>query len=44
LLLVSQHLERMNATTVAVEAGHLPLLSHPHEVADLILAAGGRRK
>jgi pimeloyl-ACP methyl ester carboxylesterase len=30
---------RMNATTVEVEAGHLSLVSHPREIADLILAA-----
>jgi pimeloyl-ACP methyl ester carboxylesterase len=36
--------KRMNATTVEVEAGHLSLVSHPKEVADLILAAAGRKK
>src|ERR1700694_1429757 len=35
--------KRMNATTVEVDAGHLSLVSHPKEVADLILAAAGRR-
>jgi pimeloyl-ACP methyl ester carboxylesterase len=35
---------RMKATTVELEAGHLSLVSHPQEVADLILAAAGRRK
>jgi pimeloyl-ACP methyl ester carboxylesterase len=35
--------KRMNATTVELEAGHLSLVSHPKEVADLILAAAGRR-
>jgi pimeloyl-ACP methyl ester carboxylesterase len=35
--------KRMNATTVEVDAGHLSLVSHPKEIADLILAAAGRR-
>jgi pimeloyl-ACP methyl ester carboxylesterase len=36
--------KRMNATTVELEAGHLSLVSHPKEVADLILAAArGKR-
>jgi pimeloyl-ACP methyl ester carboxylesterase len=35
--------KRMNATTVELEAGHLSLVSHPKEVADLILAAAGHR-
>src|SRR6267378_3612603 len=30
---------RMKATTVELEAGHLSLVSHPQEIADLILAA-----
>ena len=34
--------KRMNATTVELEAGHLSLVSHPREIADLILAAAGR--
>jgi pimeloyl-ACP methyl ester carboxylesterase len=34
--------KRMNATTVELDAGHLSLVSHPKEVADLILAAAGR--
>src|ERR1700720_2991400 len=34
--------KRMNATTVELEAGHLSLVSHPKEIADLILAAAGR--
>lgn len=33
---------RMQATTVELEAGHLSLVSHPHEIADMILAAAGR--
>jgi hypothetical protein len=32
----------MKATTVEVDAGHLFLVSHPQEIADLILAAAGR--
>ena len=36
--------KRMNATTVEVEAGHLSLVSHPKEIANLILTAAGRRK
>jgi pimeloyl-ACP methyl ester carboxylesterase len=38
--------KRMNATTVELEAGHLSLVSHPKEIADLILilAAARRRK
>jgi len=30
---------RMGATTVELAAGHLSILSHPHEITDLILAA-----
>lgn len=33
---------RMRATTVELAAGHLSLLSHPAEVAELILQAAGR--
>jgi len=36
--------KRMNATTVGLNAGHLSLVSHPQEIADLILAAAGRKK
>jgi pimeloyl-ACP methyl ester carboxylesterase len=36
--------KRMNATTIEVEAGHLSLVSHPKEIAKLILAAAGRGK
>jgi pimeloyl-ACP methyl ester carboxylesterase len=36
--------KRMNATTVELDAGHLSLVSHPRQVADLILAAAGRKK
>src|SRR4029077_4427986 len=32
----------MKATTVELESGHLSLVSHPQEIADLILAAAGR--
>ena len=35
--------KRMKATTVELDAGHLSLVSHPREVADLILAAAGRK-
>jgi pimeloyl-ACP methyl ester carboxylesterase len=34
--------KRMKATTVEVDAGHLSLVSHPQEIADLVLAAAGR--
>jgi hypothetical protein len=34
----------MNATTVELKAGHLSLVSHPREVADLILVAAGLKK
>ncbi len=36
--------KRMNATTVELNAGHLSLVSQPKEIADLILAAAGRRE
>ena len=36
--------KRMNATTVELDAGHLSLVSHPKEVADLILAAARRKE
>jgi pimeloyl-ACP methyl ester carboxylesterase len=35
---------RMKAQTVELDAGHLSLVSHPREIADLILAAAGRGK
>jgi pimeloyl-ACP methyl ester carboxylesterase len=35
--------ERMNATTVTVDAGHLSLVSHPRQIADLILQAAGQK-
>ncbi|MEA2913122.1 MAG: hypothetical protein QOJ15_5203 [Bradyrhizobium sp.] len=34
--------KRMNATTVELAAGHLSLVSHPRQIANLILAAAGR--
>jgi hypothetical protein len=34
----------MKATTVELDAGHLSLVSHSQEIADLILAAAGREK
>ena len=34
----------MNATTVELNAGHLSLVSHPREIANLILAAAGRKQ
>ena len=36
--------KRMKAYTVEVNAGHLSLVSHPREIADLILEAAGRGK
>src|ERR1700716_1756532 len=36
--------ERMKATTVELDAGHLSLVSHPQEITELILAAAGRSK
>jgi hypothetical protein len=34
----------MIATTAELEAGHLSLVSHPKEIAELILAAAARNK
>ncbi|WMJ69357.1 alpha/beta fold hydrolase [Stenotrophomonas sp. 24(2023)] len=34
--------KRMNAHTVELASGHLSLVSHPREIANLILAAAGR--
>lgn len=34
--------KRMNATTIELDAGHLPMVSKPKEIANLILAAAGR--
>jgi len=36
--------QRMKATTIELEAGHLSLVSHPQAVADMILDAAGRSK
>jgi pimeloyl-ACP methyl ester carboxylesterase len=36
--------KRMRATTVELEAGHLSLVSHSQDIADLILTAAGRGK
>jgi len=33
--------KRMNATTIELDSSHVSLLSHPREIADLILAAAG---
>ena len=33
---------RMKATTIELPAGHLSLISHPREIADLIMTAAGR--
>jgi hypothetical protein len=33
----------MKATTVSVDAGHLSLVSHPREIANLILQAAGQK-
>jgi pimeloyl-ACP methyl ester carboxylesterase len=35
---------RMKATTIELDAGHLSLVSHPGEIADLILAAAGHSR
>ena len=35
---------RMKAHTIEVNAGHLSLVSHPREIADLILEAAGRER
>jgi pimeloyl-ACP methyl ester carboxylesterase len=36
--------QRMKATTVELEAGHLSLVSHPREIAGLVLAAAAGRQ
>jgi hypothetical protein len=33
--------DRMKAKTIEVKASHLSLISHPHEITDLILSAAG---
>jgi pimeloyl-ACP methyl ester carboxylesterase len=35
--------KRMNAHTVEIDAGHLPMVSHSREIADLILKAAGKK-
>jgi pimeloyl-ACP methyl ester carboxylesterase len=35
---------RMRATTIELDAGHLSLVTHPREIAELIVAAAGRSK
>ena len=35
---------RMNAKTIELASSHVSLLSHPREIADLILGAAGRRR
>ncbi|RTL51634.1 MAG: alpha/beta hydrolase [Bradyrhizobiaceae bacterium] len=35
--------KRMNAKTIEVDAGHLAMVSHPREIASLILEAAGRK-
>jgi pimeloyl-ACP methyl ester carboxylesterase len=36
--------KRMNATTIELDSSHVSLVSHPKEIADLILLAAGREK
>jgi pimeloyl-ACP methyl ester carboxylesterase len=36
--------KRMKATTIELESSHLSLISHPREIADLILLAAGHEK
>jgi pimeloyl-ACP methyl ester carboxylesterase len=36
--------KRMGAKTIELPASHLSMISHPREIADLILAAAGRGK
>jgi len=36
--------KRMNATTIELESSHVSLVSHPKEIAELILLAAGYRK
>ena len=33
-----------NATTIELDSSHVSLVSHPNEIADLILMASGRKK
>lgn len=34
--------KRMNATTIELDSSHVSLISHPHEIANLVLKAAGR--
>jgi len=36
--------KRMNATTIDLDSSHVSLVSHPKEIADLILLAAGHKK
>jgi pimeloyl-ACP methyl ester carboxylesterase len=36
--------QRMKATTIEVDAGHLSLISHPQEISNLILQAAGQNQ
>jgi pimeloyl-ACP methyl ester carboxylesterase len=36
--------KRMNATTIELDSSHVSMVSHPKEIADLILRAAGRKK
>jgi pimeloyl-ACP methyl ester carboxylesterase len=36
--------KRMNATTIELDSSHVSLVSHPKEIADLILRAAGHEK
>jgi pimeloyl-ACP methyl ester carboxylesterase len=36
--------KRMNATTIELDSSHVSLVSHPKEIADLILLAAGRKQ
>jgi hypothetical protein len=36
--------KRMNATTIELDSSHVSLVSHPKEIADMILLAAGRKK
>jgi len=36
--------KRMKATTIEIDSSHVSLVSHPKEIADLILLAAGYKK
>jgi hypothetical protein len=36
--------KRMNAETIELKASHLSLISHPREIANLILKASGQTR